>query len=91
MSFDATNLYLAEIAQISIKLMDKEMNTVVFRRCERCRNNEPNELAHQLCNELDSKTKDNNCFDAVFAEIDIFLANKLFWNRQSSDSNTSTR
>lgn len=36
------------------------------------------QLAYQFCNQLDPRTKANNVFDAVFAEVDIYLANQLF-------------
>ena len=57
-----------------IKLLDKRN---VFRQCEGCRNNEPNQLAHQFCDEIDPRTRANYCFHVVFPKEDILLTNEL--------------
>ena len=66
-SFDAENFYLALFTRTIIKLMVKEMHVKLSKRCEGSRNNKPNQLAHYCCNEIDPRTRANNCFDAVFS------------------------
>ena len=73
-SFDAESLDLAALAKIIIKLLDKRN---VFRQCEECRNNEPNKLAHQFCNEIDPRTRANDCFHVVFPKEGLYLTNEL--------------
>ena len=80
-SFDAESLNLGALAKIIIKLLDKKN---VFRQFEGCRNNEPNQLAHRFCNEIDPRTRANDCFHVVFPKEDLFLTNELvqrFQNR----------
>ena len=60
------------LARIIIKLMDKEMNSFLMLRGAQ------KQLAYQFRNQCDPRTKDNNVFDAVFGEVDIYLANQLF-------------
>ena len=63
--------------------MDKEIYTEVFRHSEWCKNNEPNQLAHDYWDELDPRTRASDCFDVVFAKVDIFLANKWYFETVS--------
>lgn len=50
---------------------DKEMHAEVFTRFQGCRNNQPNQRAHHYYNEFDPRIRTENCFNVVFAKVDI--------------------
>ena len=41
-------------------------------------------MVHQYCNELDPRTRTNDCFDVAFTKVDVFLANELSFGKVSS-------
>ena len=81
MNIDVEKVYLKTLADIVVKLLINRMYNEVYQRCMGCRDEEPNQQAHEYCLEVDPVTKANDCFTAVFEKIDLFFANELCFEK----------
>ena len=51
------------------------------KRCRGCVNEEPGQQSHDCFLLLDPATKATECFGSVFSKVDIYLANKLCFEK----------